>query len=238
MAVDLEVRSRRGVRPARPQRRRQDHHRRDPRRLSRSRRRRRQRPRPRSRRTTAARCASASASSSNRRRLAAYLTVEETVEQYRGYYPRPRPLDEMLEVVGLTEERGQRANRLSGGQQRRLDVGRRASRAIPTCCFSMSRRLASTRRAPQRLGSHHEPQGARQDGAAHHALHGRSRTPRRPRGHRRARARLSPRARRAISQRASTRPSSASPSHLAHRPCPTSFGASSERERPDRNRDG
>jgi ABC-2 type transport system ATP-binding protein len=52
-----------------------------------------------------------------------YLTVAETLEQYRGYYPHPRPLDEILEVVGLSEERNRRTNKLSGGQQRRLDVG-------------------------------------------------------------------------------------------------------------------
>jgi ABC-2 type transport system ATP-binding protein len=51
-----------------------------------------------------------------------YLTVEETVALYRGYYPHPRPLDEILEVVGLAEQRGSRVRRLSGGQQRRLDV--------------------------------------------------------------------------------------------------------------------
>jgi ABC-2 type transport system ATP-binding protein len=51
-----------------------------------------------------------------------YLTVEETVELYRGYYPNPRPLDEVLELVDLTEQRGVRVKRLSGGQQRRLDV--------------------------------------------------------------------------------------------------------------------
>ena len=51
-----------------------------------------------------------------------YLTVEETVELYRGYYPHPRLLDEVLELVGLTEQRGTRVRRLSGGQQRRLDV--------------------------------------------------------------------------------------------------------------------
>ena len=54
--------------------------------------------------------------------LSAYLTVEEAVQQYRGYYPRPLPLDEILDVVGLSEQRDQRANKLSGGQQRRLDV--------------------------------------------------------------------------------------------------------------------
>ena len=54
--------------------------------------------------------------------LSAYLTVEETVQQYRGYYPRPLPLEDILGVVGLQEQRDQRANKLSGGQQRRLDV--------------------------------------------------------------------------------------------------------------------
>jgi ABC-2 type transport system ATP-binding protein len=51
-----------------------------------------------------------------------FLTVEETVEQFRGFYPHPRPLDEVIEVVGLTEQRKTRVRRLSGGQQRRLDV--------------------------------------------------------------------------------------------------------------------
>ena len=52
-----------------------------------------------------------------------YLTVAETIEMFRGYYPHPRPLDDVIEVVGLTEKRNDRVRRLSGGQQRRLDVG-------------------------------------------------------------------------------------------------------------------
>ena len=51
-----------------------------------------------------------------------YLKVAEAIEQYRGYYPHPRPLDEILETVGLSEQRDQRVRKLSGGQQRRLDV--------------------------------------------------------------------------------------------------------------------
>ncbi len=51
-----------------------------------------------------------------------YLKVAEAIEQYRGYYPQPRPLDEIIEIVGLGEQRDQRVRRLSGGQQRRLDV--------------------------------------------------------------------------------------------------------------------
>jgi ABC-2 type transport system ATP-binding protein len=51
-----------------------------------------------------------------------FLTVAETIELYRGYYPSPRPLDEVIEVVGLGAKRDTRVNKLSGGQQRRLDV--------------------------------------------------------------------------------------------------------------------
>jgi ABC-2 type transport system ATP-binding protein len=51
-----------------------------------------------------------------------YLTVEESLEQYRGYYPHPLPLDRLLDLVGLREQRARRVIRLSGGQQRRLDV--------------------------------------------------------------------------------------------------------------------
>src|ERR687896_2445973 len=51
-----------------------------------------------------------------------YLTVAETIDLYRRLYPTPRPLDEIVEVVGLTEKRNARVGKLSGGQQRRLDV--------------------------------------------------------------------------------------------------------------------
>ena len=51
-----------------------------------------------------------------------YLTVEETIDLFGGYYPHPRPVDEILQVVGLDEQRSTRVRKLSGGQQRRLDV--------------------------------------------------------------------------------------------------------------------
>jgi hypothetical protein len=51
------------------------------------------------------------------------LTVAELLELYASYYPHPRPVDETIELVGLEEDRDSRAMRLSGGQQRRLDVG-------------------------------------------------------------------------------------------------------------------
>ena len=51
------------------------------------------------------------------------LTVRETLRLYAAYFPHPRPVDEVIALVGLEEQAGQRAGRLSGGQQRRLDVG-------------------------------------------------------------------------------------------------------------------
>lgn len=51
-----------------------------------------------------------------------FLTVEEAVSLYRGYYPHPRPTEEILSVVGLQEKRDSRVNKLSGGQKRRLDM--------------------------------------------------------------------------------------------------------------------
>lgn len=51
-----------------------------------------------------------------------FLTVRETVRQYAGFYPAPRDVDEVIDLVGLAEKREVRVNKLSGGQQRRLDV--------------------------------------------------------------------------------------------------------------------
>ena len=51
-----------------------------------------------------------------------YLTAAETVAMYAGYYPRPRPVDEVIGLVGLQAKRNTRVLQLSGGQQRRLDV--------------------------------------------------------------------------------------------------------------------
>ncbi|HXY44003.1 MAG TPA: ABC transporter ATP-binding protein [Acidimicrobiales bacterium] len=51
-----------------------------------------------------------------------YLTVRETVAMYARLYPHPRPVDEAIDLVGLTKKRDERVNRLSGGQQRRLDM--------------------------------------------------------------------------------------------------------------------
>ena len=51
-----------------------------------------------------------------------YLTVAETVDMFRGYYPHPRPRDEVIRLVGLEDKATTRVNKLSGGQTRRLDM--------------------------------------------------------------------------------------------------------------------
>jgi ABC-2 type transport system ATP-binding protein len=51
-----------------------------------------------------------------------YLTVGETVSMYAGLYQHPRPVAEVLDLVELTAKRDERVARLSGGQQRRLDM--------------------------------------------------------------------------------------------------------------------
>jgi len=56
-------------------------------------------------------------------RLDPYLTVRESLALYAGYYRSPRPVEEVVELVGLTGKADERTGSLSGGQQRRLDVG-------------------------------------------------------------------------------------------------------------------
>ncbi len=51
------------------------------------------------------------------------LTVRETLELWSAYYPRPKPVAEIIGLVGLEEKADVRSARLSGGQRRRLDVG-------------------------------------------------------------------------------------------------------------------
>jgi ABC-2 type transport system ATP-binding protein len=55
-------------------------------------------------------------------RLTPELTVGEVVAQYAGFYPSPRGVDDTISLVGLEEKAEERTSKLSGGQQRRLDV--------------------------------------------------------------------------------------------------------------------
>ena len=51
------------------------------------------------------------------------LTVVESLATFAALYPRRRPIEEVLDLVGLTDHANQRGNQLSGGLRRRLDVG-------------------------------------------------------------------------------------------------------------------
>jgi len=51
------------------------------------------------------------------------LTVRESLALFAGYHERPRPVDEVVSVVGLEEKKDSLVRKLSGGQRRRLDFG-------------------------------------------------------------------------------------------------------------------
>jgi ABC-2 type transport system ATP-binding protein len=52
-----------------------------------------------------------------------FLSVRQVLERNAGYYPAPRPVADVIELVGLAEKADAKVKTLSGGQQRRLDVG-------------------------------------------------------------------------------------------------------------------
>ena len=51
------------------------------------------------------------------------LTVAESLKVYGSAYSSPRPVDEVIDMVGLSEKADARIGSLSGGQRRRLDLG-------------------------------------------------------------------------------------------------------------------
>jgi ABC-2 type transport system ATP-binding protein len=50
------------------------------------------------------------------------LTVREVLRHFAGLYPNPRDIDEVIAAVGLEAKANVRVAKLSGGQQRRVDV--------------------------------------------------------------------------------------------------------------------
>jgi len=52
----------------------------------------------------------------------ANVTVAEQLSHFAGFYPNPRPVDEVIEAVGLQSKARTRIGKLSGGQRRRVDV--------------------------------------------------------------------------------------------------------------------
>lgn len=55
-------------------------------------------------------------------RLHEALTVQELIDLYRSFYPRPRDAQELLDMVQLDSKRNTRFSALSGGQQQRLSI--------------------------------------------------------------------------------------------------------------------
>ena len=149
------------------------------------------------------------------------LTVREVLDLYRSLYPRPRPTEEVLELVGLEEKEDARLRTLSGGQRRRLDlalgiVGDPDLLFLdePTTGFDPSARRRSWELV-QRL------RAAGPDHPADHPLHGRGPASGRP-GHRAGSAARSwPRARPTRSA-AATSAGRSSPSGSPPAPMPAS----------------
>jgi ABC-2 type transport system ATP-binding protein len=56
-------------------------------------------------------------------RLDPYLTVRESLDLYAGYFRKPLSSADVIALIGLEGKADERTGRLSGGQQRRLDVG-------------------------------------------------------------------------------------------------------------------
>ena len=52
-----------------------------------------------------------------------FFSVRQVLARSAGFYPDPRPVDEVIGLIGLADKAGARIKTLSGGQQRRLDVG-------------------------------------------------------------------------------------------------------------------
>jgi len=50
------------------------------------------------------------------------VTVREQLAHFAGFYPNPRPVDEVIAAVGLEQKAGTLIRKLSGGQRRRVDV--------------------------------------------------------------------------------------------------------------------
>ena len=55
-------------------------------------------------------------------KIADEATVDEVIRHHATFYRQARSVDEVVGLVGLDDKRGDRVAKLSGGQQRRLDV--------------------------------------------------------------------------------------------------------------------
>ena len=100
------------------------------------------------------------------------LSVREIVELFAGYYPAPREPDDVIELVGLGEQRDaarpDALGRPAAPPRPRARARRRPRADLPRRADHRLR----PRRAPPGLGDDPRPARARQDDPPHHALPG------------------------------------------------------------------
>src|SRR5207253_2956482 len=77
------------------------------------------------------------------------LTVEENLRMFRSFYLQGRPLEEVLDMVGLSDKRTAWTERLSGGQKQRL-AGSPAGGRVLHGAAPCPRWLVQTSFGPQR----------------------------------------------------------------------------------------
>ncbi|WEK52954.1 MAG: ABC transporter ATP-binding protein [Candidatus Cohnella colombiensis] len=51
------------------------------------------------------------------------LSVEENLDLFASFYPTPKPIEEIMKMINLTDHRNKRVKSLSGGQRQRLAIG-------------------------------------------------------------------------------------------------------------------
>ena len=75
-----------------------------------------------------------------------FLSVEESIDLFRGYYPHPLPLEEILDATGLREQRRFRGEASVGGPAATAGRGHRPWRETRSSCSWTSRPPGSTHR--------------------------------------------------------------------------------------------
>ena len=120
--VSFVGRGRRDLRHPRPERRRQDHHRRIHRRPAGARPRHDPRPGARSPTATATGSAPSSASSSRRASCPSGSPSREALELFASFYAEPADPRALIEDLGLEDQRDTAYRNLSGGQKQRLSI--------------------------------------------------------------------------------------------------------------------
>ena len=130
------------------------------------------------------RCCPGSASSSRPRSFFERLTAREQIRTFASLYGvGAGRADEMLGVVGLTEQADIRAEKLSGGQTQRLSIACALVHDPELVFLDEPTGGAGPAGPAQPVGPAARDQRRRPDGGADHPLHGRGRDALRPGGH-------------------------------------------------------